>query len=154
MKELKRDCIMKSQKGYTLAEVMIVFSLFIMIINITFMSFKPLYRHFQINNFFQQLQLDISYAKIYAINHNKEVHLTFLPESHQYIIYTGGFSSNLIKRSFSENINLELGTLPSTLTFLQNGTLRKSGKMYIRYDEDYYVFVFLFGKGLTYVKKL
>lgn len=142
------------EKGYTLVEALIVLSLVFIVTTISFVSFQPLHRHLQINHFFNQLQLDISYAQMYAMSHNNDVHISFLPASHQYIVQPGGFQPSLIKRSFSEKIDLQLSTLPATVTFMQTGMIRMSGKMYVRYYNDYYVFVFLFGKGQTYVNKL
>ncbi|HHY73031.1 MAG TPA: type II secretion system protein [Bacillus bacterium] len=143
----------KKENGYTLAEVLIVLTIFFLVITLTMVSFKPLVRQLQINYFFKQLQLDISYSQIYAISHFKDVNIIFYPESHRYEIIPGFNGSRLVNRSYSKGIKIELVTLPANVTFLANGTIRKAGKMYVHFYDDKYTFVFLFGKGQTYVEK-
>lgn len=144
----------KNKSGYSLVEVLIVFTIILLVVTITSISFAPLYKHIQISRFFNQLQLDVSYAQIYALNNFRDVHIVFYPENHRYKISSGQLEPNLIERDYSNKIDIELLTLSSTVTFLANGTIKKAGKMYVRYDEDIYSFVFLFGKGQTYVEKL
>lgn len=144
----------KNQKGFTLAEIVVVFSIFLMVISITFVSLKPLIRHIQVNNFLEQLQLDAAYSQMYALSNYKDVQIIFFPESHRYEITTGFNKLILVKRSYSSKIGIQLITLPATVTYLANGTIKKAGKMYVRYYDDVYTFVFLFGKGQTYVEKM
>lgn len=144
----------KYQKGYTLVEALIVLSIFFIILSITVLSFKPLIRQLQINDFFEQLQLDIAYSQYYALSHNRDVHIKFSPDHYSYEITSGFTEPSLIHRSYSKNIDLQLVTLPATVTFLSNGTIKRAGKMNISYDDELYSFVFLFGKGQTYVEKL
>ncbi|WP_017755767.1 competence type IV pilus minor pilin ComGD [Calidifontibacillus oryziterrae] len=146
--------MIKTTEGYTLVESMTVLLLVFIITTITISSIQPLYRQMQINHFFNQLRLDVSYAQLYAMSHNSEVHIAFFPSNYRYMIQPGGFQPTIIDRTYSKKFKIQLATLPSTVTFLQNGRIRMSGKMYVYYENDVYVFVFLFGKGLTYVKKL
>ena len=143
-----------NQKGFTFAEIVVVLAIFFIVISITFVSLKPLIRHIQVNNFFEQLQLDAAYSQMYALSNYKEVQIIFFPENHSYEITAGFNKLSLVKRGYSSKIAIQPITLPTTVIFLANGTIKKAGKMYVHYYDDVYAFVFLFGKGQTYVEKL
>lgn len=142
------------QAGYTLAEILIVLTIFFMVMTITAMSFKPLLQQLEIKYFFKQLQLDIVYSQMYAMGNYKDAFIRFYPENHRYVISPSGYGKNLIDRTYSENIEIELDTLPTTVTLRRDGNIERAGVMRVYHHSDTYRFVFLFGKGQTYVEKL
>ncbi|WP_374724583.1 competence type IV pilus minor pilin ComGD [Calidifontibacillus erzurumensis] len=144
----------QTENGYTMTEILLVLSIFIIVVTISFVSYQSLIRQQQIYRFFAQLQLDVSYAQKYAITNYKNVYLRFYPENSRYEIISGFYEPSLLNRKFSDQIKLEMLTLPKTVTFYSNGTIERAGKMHVYYYDDIYQFVFLFGKGQTYVKKL
>ncbi|WP_102345603.1 competence type IV pilus minor pilin ComGD [Bacillus sp. Marseille-P3661] len=142
------------EKGFTLLETIVVFSLFCIVISITLISLQPLYRQIKIDHFIEQLQTDVLYAKIYSISHHTNVNISFFPTQNKYYVYTGGIQNNIVSRQYSSEIDLQFATLPTIVRFTYNGNIIQSGRMYIKYHGDMYSVVFLFGKGLTYVSKL
>jgi competence protein ComGD len=124
-----------------------------MVITITSVSFKPLIQHLEIKYFFKQLQHDIAYSQMYAMGNYKDVLIRFYPETNRYVI-TPSYEQSILKRTYSKNIKLTLATLPTTVIFRPDGKIQKAGKMYVYHKKDIYTFVFLFGKGQTYVEKL
>lgn len=144
---------LNKQAGYTLVETLIVFTIFLMIITITSLSFKSVMQQLEIKYFFRQLQHDIAYSQMYAMGNYKEVYIRFYPEANRYVI-TPSYEQSILKRTYSNNIRITLGTLPTTVIFRPDGGIQKAGKMYVYHKKDIYTFVFLFGKGQTYVEKM
>ncbi|HHW36949.1 MAG TPA: prepilin-type N-terminal cleavage/methylation domain-containing protein [Bacillales bacterium] len=143
------------QAGFTLAEVLIVLTIFLTVITITSMSFKPFLHQLEIKYFFKQLQLDIAYSQMYAMGNYKDAFIRFYPDKHRYVISPSGYNQkSLIDRTYSNNINIELKTLQTTVTLRRDGNIEKAGVMHVYYHNAAYKFVFLFGKGQTYVEKL
>lgn len=152
MMKSKRE---NKQAGYTLAEVLIVLTIFLMVITITSVSFKPLLQQLEIKYFFKQLQLDIAYSQMYAMGNYKDAFIRFYPENNRYVISPSGYNQkSLIDRTYSKNIKIKPETLSTTVTLRRDGNIEKAGMMHVYHHDDTYRFVFLFGKGQTYVEKL
>lgn len=141
------------ENGYTLAEVLVVLTIVMIMTTFTVVSFKPLIRHLEIDYFFKQLQLDVSYTQMYAMSNHSNIQIIFYPERYRYVV-SQDQKTILLRRNYSSSIDVQLITLPATVMFYANGTIKKAGKMYVRYNGSLYSFVFLFGKGQTYVEKL
>lgn len=143
------------QAGFTLAEILIVLTIVLMVITITSMSFKPVLQQLEIKYFFKQLQLDIAYSQMYAMGNYKDVFIRFYPDKYQYVISQNGYpQKKLVDRTYSNNIKIELKTLETTVTLRRDGNIERAGMMHVYHHKEAYRFVFLFGKGQTYVEKL
>lgn len=143
------------QAGYTLVEMLIVLTILLMVITITSVSFKPFFQQLEIKYFFKQLQLDIAYSQMYAMGNYKDAFIRFYPEDNRYVISPNGYyQKSLVDRTYSSNIKIELKTLPTKVVFRRDGNIEMAGMMHVFHHDDAYKFVFLFGKGQTYVEKL
>jgi competence protein ComGD len=143
--------MIKNQKGFTLIESLVVLSIFLIISSITAFSIKPQYNMSDDETFISQLKADLYYAQQYAISHQKEVKVNFIPNKHRYIIYEHNDLPNLVERNYSPSIQVSPGSIPLYFKYLVNGNVDQFGSIYIKSNEKSYRLTVLIGKGRFYV---
>ena len=143
--------MIRNQKGFTLIESLVVFSIFLLIASITAFTIKPQYHFTEDEVFFSQLKADLLFAQQYAISHQQEVTVNINPEIHRYYI-TGRFDlGHIISRDYSINIKISPGSLPLYFKFTASGSVEKFGSLRIQTEDKVYRLTFLIGKGRFYV---
>lgn len=141
------------EKGFTLIESLLVLTIFSIIICISFLALKPHYAVMEKNYFFTQLKSDLLYAQNYSLTMQIPVTVNFFPSSHYYYINLGNEKIS-IERYYSENINVEPGTMPLYFRFNPKGNINQFGSFYVEIHGEKYRFTFLIGKGRFYVVKV
>lgn len=142
---------MNNQHGFTLAESLIVLSIFMILSAVTVFSLKPQYTQLDDKVFMTQLKADLYYAQAYALSHQHEVFVMFTPYQYKYRISEQAGQTLLFERNYSKNFYLTEGSLPLTIKFLPNGNISKFGSIFIRTKNKTYRLTFLIGRGRFYV---
>ena len=145
---------MNNQKGFTLFEVLLVLSILLTIFSFPLLQLEPLNKPKKVDNFFQQFENDLLLSQQNAIRQNSLVRVIFYSNQSQYIIISAKNNQTILIRSYDSDIRIVPGTLGSTLMYLQNGNISKSGAITIHIDNDRYQVVFMLGKGRFNVSKL
>jgi competence protein ComGD len=143
---------MKNSKGFTIVEMLIVLSAFIILSSSSLFLYSPQDDLVERNLFFNQFKSDLLYAQQYAISHQEKVTVHIVPENKMYYVIGGLYGSgSLFSRSYSSRITIE-----STLvkfSYMPDGNIDKFGPIYIRFGEKSYIFMIQIGKGRFYVKE-
>ncbi len=142
----------RDDQGFTLTEILIVLSIFLICTTIFIFSLHPLDRHFKESQFISQLEKDLHLAKVYAMSHLQTVRILFVPEESRYIILTG-INNYLVQRKYDEEIKIINSTLRQ-FYYLPNGNVSQFGTFYILIGEKRYRFVIYVGKGRTEIEAL
>ncbi|MEH7501440.1 competence type IV pilus minor pilin ComGD [Neobacillus drentensis] len=142
-----------NQKGFTLIESLIVLSIFMIISSITVFSLKPQHSAMEDEAFLTQLKADLYYAQQYAISHQHEVSVVFVPEQYRYNMFLRPELPPIVQRNYSTNIYLTEGSIPLYFKFLNDGNVNKFGTFIIQTKNKIYVITVLIGKGRFYVKE-
>ncbi len=140
-----------NQKGFTLAESLIVLSIFMILSTVTVFSLKPQHTMLEDEAFLTQLQSDLYYAQNYAIAHQHEVLVIFTPSQYKYKMIERTELPPFFQRNYSKSYHLTEGSLPLTIKFLPNGNVSSFGSLYIRTESKTYRLTFLIGRGRFYV---
>ncbi|MGG1679838.1 competence type IV pilus minor pilin ComGD [Neobacillus sp. NRS-1170] len=143
--------MMNNQRGFTLAESLVVLSIFMILSLITTISLKPQQAVLEEAAFFTQLKADLYYAQNYAISHQHEVSVVFIPSGYEYSMFLRTEIPPIVERTYSNNIYLTKGTLPLYFKFLPDGNVNKFGSFVIHTQKNDYVMTVLIGKGRFYV---
>ncbi|MBA4535804.1 type II secretion system protein [Bacillus aquiflavi] len=139
--------------GFTLVETLFVLSVFFMIASITVFLLKPHFTKIEKEFFFSNLAADLYYAQIYAIAHQSEVTVNFLPDQQFYYFRSRHHQRHLLKRTYSKEILIYEGSINLNFRFLADGNINKFGSFFIRIHDNRYKLTFLLGKGRFYVVK-
>jgi competence protein ComGD len=142
-----------NQKGFTLIESLVVLSIFMIISSITVFSLKPQHSVMEDEAFLTQLKADLYYAQQYAISHQHEVSVVFVPEQYRYNMFLRPEMPPIVQRNYSTNIYLAEGSIPLYFKFLNDGNVNKFGTFIIQTKNKIYVITVLIGKGRFYVKE-
>jgi len=140
-----------SQSGFTLAESLVVLSIFMILSLVTAISLKPEQTVIEDTAFFTQLKADLYYAQNYAISHQHEVSVVFTPSEYKYTMFLRNGLPPFVERKYSTNIYLTEGTLPLYFKFLHDGNVNKFGSLVIHTRKNDYLMTVLIGKGRFYV---
>ncbi|MFF2448606.1 competence type IV pilus minor pilin ComGD [Neobacillus sp. NPDC058068] len=140
-----------NQKGFTLIESLVVLSIFMIISSVTVFSLKPQQPMIEEEAFITQLKADLYYAQNYAISHQHEVSVVFMPSQFKYYMYLRTDIPPFIVRNYSTNIYVNEGSLPLYFKFLIDGNVNKFGTLFIQTKRKDYRLTVLIGKGRFYV---
>ncbi|MEI2355907.1 competence type IV pilus minor pilin ComGD [Mesobacillus zeae] len=143
---------MSGQKnGFTLVEILIVLSIFIVMSFASLMVLKPQFFLLEKNLFFSEFTTDLLLAQQYALSHHQEVTVNISPSSHSYYIRKRGEENFIIRRQYSKSINIREGTMPSSFQYLPDGNTNKFGSFFVYIGDKAYRVTFLIGSGRFYV---
>lgn len=143
---------MKNSNGYTLIEMLIVLSALFMLSMTTSILFTPQDDLIEKNLFLSQLKSDLLYAQVYAMSHQQKVTVHFVPKENYYYIRSANFNDeNLIKRDYSEMIEVTKGSMELFFHFMPDGNIDNFGSIYFGIGKRNYRLMILIGKGRFYV---
>ncbi|WML59755.1 competence type IV pilus minor pilin ComGD [Neobacillus sp. PS2-9] len=142
-----------NQKGFTLIESLLVLSIFMIISSVTVFTLKPQHTFMEKDSFFIQLKADLYYAQQYAISHQHEVLVQFVPKEYRYYMIYRAEERPIIERDYSHNVNFTEGTMPLSFKFLPDGNINKFGSLILYYRNKIYRLTFLIGEGRFYVSE-
>ncbi|MFL6556168.1 MAG: competence type IV pilus minor pilin ComGD, partial [Bacillus sp. (in: firmicutes)] len=121
-----------NQKGFTLIESLLVLSIFMIISSITVFSLKPQHSVMEDRAFLNQLKADLYYAQQYAISHQHEVSVVFVPDQYKYHFVLRTDLPPFFMRSYSTNIQITKGSILLYFKFLSDGNVNKFGTFFIQ----------------------
>ncbi|MEH7309264.1 competence type IV pilus minor pilin ComGD [Neobacillus drentensis] len=142
-----------NQNGFTLIESLLVLSIFMIISSITVFSLKPQHSVLEDEAFLTQLKADLYYSQQYAISHQHEVSVVFLPAQYRYYMLLRPDLPPIVMRNYSTNIYLTEGSIPLYFKFLNDGNVNQFGTFLIQTKNKNYQMTVLIGKGRFYVKE-
>ncbi|XJZ26204.1 competence type IV pilus minor pilin ComGD [Bacillota bacterium Lsc_1132] len=140
-----------SERGFTLAESLLVLSVFMIVSSITAFSLKPQYEKAEMESFLTQFQADLFYAQQYAMVHQSETTINIQADQHYYYIRARYDQPLLVRREYSKNINVRQLSQPLFFKFTPDGNISKFGSLSIKLGTKSYQLTFLIGKGRFYV---
>jgi competence protein ComGD len=143
--------MIQNEKGFTLLETLLVLTCFLIISSVTLVSLKPHYRLLNNQLFFSQLKSDLYYAQQYAISHQTEVTVIFVPNQHYYYMRDRMKTPYVVKRTYSEDITVMEASMPLTFQFLGDGNVTRFGSFLVRIGSKTYRVTLLIGRGRFYV---
>ena len=127
--------LIRSKSGFTLIEMLMVLSVFLIIMTISVVTVPRYVEKREIESFLQQLSHDLHYAQALAL--------------HDQTLYRVNLNTS---REFPEGVTFVRGssTLNSVITAYANGSLSQTGTWIFRTKHYTYEFKTLLGEGRHY----
>lgn len=137
------------KNGFTLVEVLIVLSLLAVILLLTVPITLNTLTSKQETVFLETLEFDILYIQNLAMTTNEHVQIFF--QGHTYTIYKGDVPLQV--RSIPEDWKVQAHVMSNSISFYNNGLIRKPGSITFKTSSSTYKMTFPFGKGRGYIEK-
>jgi competence protein ComGD len=141
------------EKGFTLTEMLVVLSIFLVISSISPVLLKSHYNHLDKNLFFSQFRSDFFYAQQYAISHQSIIIVNIVSDQSYYYFRERINGPIILERKYPEEVKVTPGSMPLYFHILPNGNISSFGSFYAKVNKERYRFTFLIGKGRFYVAK-
>ncbi|RSD27424.1 competence type IV pilus minor pilin ComGD [Mesobacillus subterraneus] len=143
---------MNHSAGFTMVEMLIVLSAFLMLSLTSAFLFSPHDENLQKQLFFSQFETDLLYGQQYAISHQEQITVHIVPEENYYYIRGGDYKApHLIKRSFPKGIEVRKGTMNLLFHYMPDGNTDSFGSILVKVGSRTYKMMILIGKGRFYV---
>jgi competence protein ComGD len=143
---------LKNSGGFTMVEMLIVLLAFLVLSSTTAILFTPHNDILAKELFFTQFESDLLYSQQYAISHQEQITVHFMPEyNHYYIRGTDYGSPYLVKRYYSPEVKVKKGTMQLLFHYMPDGNIDNFGSIYITVGSKRFRMMFLIGKGRFYV---
>lgn len=144
---------MKNQNGFTLTEVLLVLTAFLVLLSFGFtIPVKTIQQH-EVSQFLTRFQQDILYLQEWNMYEEISAYMTIDPSKHQYSIRKNWTGDIIIQREIPEYMNIDLRTLKQPIYYTSNGTIKNPGVLMISAGNTSYKITFPFGKGRSYIEK-
>lgn len=142
--------IIRSKSGYTLIEMLMVLSVFLIIMAISIVIVPRHAEKREIESFLQQLSHDLHYAQALAL-HDQNLYRVIVNTSSDIYMITQS-TKRVLTREFPDGVTFVRGssTLNSTITAYSNGKLSHTGTWVFRTKHYTYEFKTLLGEGRHY----
>jgi competence protein ComGD len=147
---------MKNQAGFTLTEMLLVFSIFLMIASISAILLRPQYLLFEKERFYSQFKADLLYSQQYAIAQQKSLSVYIVPKENRYYVKEKLTSKYIVEREIPETIIVQQGTLGTTkisFDYDPSGEMNRFGTLSFIVGGQRYKITFQIGVGRFYVVK-
>lgn len=143
---------MNHSGGFTMVEMLIVLSAFLMLSLTSAFLFTPQKDMLEKELFFSRLKSDLLYSQQYAMSHQETITVHFMPENNYYYIRSMDYSAPyLAKRHYSSDIKVERGSLNLMFQYKPDGNIDSFGSIYITAGSKKYKMMIQIGKGRFYV---
>lgn len=142
--------VIRSKAGYTLIEMLLVLSVFLVIMAISIVMVPRYAEKREIESFLQQLSHDLHYAQALALHDQTLYRVNVNTSSDFYMIVQG--TKRILTREFPDGVTFVRGssTLNSAITAYANGALSQTGTWIFRTKHYTYEFKTLLGEGRHY----
>ncbi len=142
--------LIRSKSGFTLIEMLMVLSVFLIIMTISVVTVPRYVEKREIESFLQQLSHDLHYAQALAL-HDQTLYRVNLNTSSDFYMITQS-TKRVLTREFPEGVAFVRGssTLNSVITAYANGSLSQTGTWIFRTKHYTYEFKTLLGEGRHY----
>jgi len=147
---------MKNQKGFTLIEILFVFSVFLVIASVSTIIIRPQYWMSEKEHFLSNLRADLLYSQQYAISQQKHLVVFILPKENRYFVIEKLSNKFIVERSIPKGIKVErssLGVINIDFEFEPDGGVNRFGTIYFTAGEERYKITLQIGVGRLYVVK-
>ncbi|MFS0672803.1 competence type IV pilus minor pilin ComGD [Ornithinibacillus sp. 179-J 7C1 HS] len=138
-----------NQLGYSLVEILVVLSIMAIILSFTVPVTHSLLESKTEKEFFARLQYDILYLQNQSLG-VKDEYLRIILYQNSYTLI--GQKNEHIERRLPTGWKINTRTL-QTISFNQNGSIRRAGTFQINTPKNTYNIVFPIGKGRGYIEK-
>lgn len=142
-----------NQRGFTLLEMLLVLSIFMMIVSLSFGIYPTFIKNVDTRLFLEQFSDDLYYSQQYAITQQKNIYFAIDVPGRSYYSYSYS-DGRILQRSIPEDVKFERLTLDLVLTFTSTGNVSSSGSWQIRADQNLYKFTVYLGAGRFKIEKL
>jgi competence protein ComGD len=143
---------MNHSGGFTMVEMLIVLSAFLMLSLTSAFLFSPQKDMLEKDLFFSQLKSDLLYSQQYAVSHQETITVHIMPEYNYYYIRGTDYNATyLAKRHYSPQIKVEKGTMNLLFHYMPDGNIDSFGSIYISSGSKKYKLMIQIGKGRFYV---
>lgn len=142
-----------NEKGFTLTEMLVVFSIFLVICSTGVIVLKPQYLLLEKTSFFSQFKSDLFYAQQFAIAHQEIVAVNIMDGDHYYYMRRRVNGPIIVSRYYDNEIDIREGTMPLYFQFSPDGNINRFGSFLVQIDHQMYRVSFYIGMGRFYVTK-
>lgn len=143
---------MNHSGGFTMVEMLIVLSAFLMLSLTSAFLFTPQKDILEKDLFFTQLKTDLLYSQQYAISHQETITVHIMPEYNYYYIRGTDYAAPyLAKRYYSSEVKVEKGTLNLLFHYMPDGNIDSFGSIYVSTGSRRFKMMIQIGKGRFYV---
>lgn len=140
-----------NSKGFTLTEILIVLSIFILIVSLSLNLYPKYIEKMELTRFVQQFEEDLYYTQQYAISHELPMYV-YLNDHHYNISSSVG--GILLQRANPKDITFFKGTLGFKIIFNDEGSPVTSGVVYIQGKQEKFKITIYLGKGRMKIEKV
>ena len=147
---------MKNQSGFTLIEILLVFSIFLIIASVSAILLRPQYLLFEKERFYSQFKSDLLYSQQYAIAQQKRLSVYIVPKENRYYVKEKLTNKYIVEREIPETIIIEQGTLGTSrisFDYDPSGIMNRFGTLIFLVGGQRYKITFQIGVGRFYVVK-
>jgi competence protein ComGD len=145
----------KNEEGFTLIEVLIVLGcLTLMLAVVNTITYK-MFETYEQKAFLNQLEKDIYYAQLYAIENRKYILIRFMTDENEYSAYSYSTSKHIITTRKAESIQFKkVGNV--TVTYIPSGNIQSPVTITLtdKKGKAIYRLVFQLGRGRFYISKI
>jgi competence protein ComGD len=142
-----------NEKGFTLIEMLVVFSIFLVICSAGVIALRPQYLLLEKTSFFSQFKSDLFYAQQFAIAHQEIVAVNITAGNHYYYMRRRVTGPIIVSRQYDHEIDIREGTMPLYFQFSPDGNINRFGSFLIQIEQQMYRVSFYIGMGRFYVTK-
>ena len=142
---------MLNSKGYTLTEILIVLSIFILLATLSLNLYPKYIVKMEEKQFIKQFEDDLYFTQAYAISHER--HISMYVNEEYYSIYSVA-EGYVLQRKVPKNITFLKGTMDLNITFNSGGKAVSSGVFYIQTKQEKYKITVYIGKGRFKIEKV
>lgn len=144
---------MNQQSGFTLIEMLLVLSIFLVMALVSTLLIRPQYFMMEKERFYVQLKGDLLYAQQYAISHQKRVVVSIRPNENRYFIVPESNSTRIVERKISPAVTIGNGTLKNLVEFSHNGNVTQFGTIVYSVGKQQYEIYIQIGAGRIRLEK-
>ena len=146
--------ITSNEQGYTLSEMLLVLSIFMLIVSISVGFLPGFSKSMEKQLFMDQMLDDLHYIQHYAMTHNMKTIFSIDTKNKKYYGFTDFKEKILVQRSIPNDIKIDKGSMNLEITFYQEGVPKMSGTWLIRTENSVNKFTIYLGSGRMKIEKL
>lgn len=136
----------KSERGFTLLEALIVVAVLTVMLSFSAMMIKPYWEKTQKRIFINQLQADLYYAHSYAVHRNERVDIVFSYANNDYQAILVDTGKPLFKKKIPDPIYLSEANV-YRFRITPDGTISNFGTVIFQAAENKIKLTFFIGRG-------
>jgi competence protein ComGD len=153
VKQAAQTTSLYNQRGFTLLEMLLVLTIFMMIVSLSFGMYPTFIKNLDTRLFLEQFSDDLYYSQQYAITQQKNIYFTIDIPGRSYYSYSYS-DGRILQRNIPDDVKFEKLTLDLFLTFTTSGNVSSSGSWQIRADQSLYKVTVYLGAGRFRIEKL